>query len=216
MKIYFVFSLFSIFLLNCYSGGFFYKENPKILQSEKTNSLTITQVIDSRPNIPNERKSWIALIPLVIYGTNDINKIEDSKRYNLGTPILNIFNAGIETELSKKFLLIKNGKRKNLSLEASLNGLTCKEKYFTYGLSFFGSILYILGAPALRLECKIEVSFTLKEGNKISDQISITHSDSKYSILYTDANLNKIKSLPIELISDIMFQYTEHLRTKGF
>ncbi|MEI7014860.1 hypothetical protein [Leptospira licerasiae] len=215
MKKFGIILLSIIFLLNCSSGGFSYKENPKISQSEKTSRLIITQVIDSRPNVPNESKSWIALLPLVIYGTNYINKIEDSKRYNLGIPIINIFNAGIETELSKKFSSAKNGKGKNFSLEATLNELTCEEKYFTYSLSLFGSILYFVGAPSLRLECKITASFILKEGNKISDQISITHSDSKYSIIYTDANLNKIKSLPIELISDIMFQYTEHLQAKG-
>jgi len=126
--------------------------------------VTVVPFSDDRPSESFDH-AWLWLVPLVLWNSNHADKIEDSLPEQLRqfNPIEDIPKA-LASELQNKgyfksVTFSKDGDGE-LILKGRLTSTTYDETRFSYGLSLYCYLLYILGLPIATTGN--ELAFTLQ------------------------------------------------------
>jgi hypothetical protein len=156
-------------------GTFNYQESADMTKSAKKYpiSVAVENFDDARPNIGGSGKMWLAYIPLMPYGWGYYNHPENGKFYLSiksfqFNPTIDLANAATislrHAKIFKKIYQIK--KYSDFKPDFIFSGIIYQtrhdQKLFLYGLSVYGSILWLIGAPDAWTEDTIEIEFFMK------------------------------------------------------
>jgi hypothetical protein len=157
-------------------GTFNYKVSDDMIKSEKQYkaSVAVVNFKDERPKIGGTGKMWLYLVPLVPYGWGIYNRPEDGKLF------LSIqsfkFNPSIDLAKASELSLSQSGlfqniyyldtyspnKKPDYIFTGVIKSTLFQEKMFSYCLSVYGPLLWLIGAPDGWTSNQLEINFQLK------------------------------------------------------
>jgi len=209
-----ILSLFSlmIFLSGCATQSWKYTSNPKqYSQPEIQKTVVIPPLSDLRDNENSMTGYFVAMIPLVPYGTSYAN-IPEANPYMPFKPIEDFSKATAEelnnASIFKNVFFSHNTQEGDWYLQGNL----IKSKYSVantfYGLSVPGDLLWIIGLPSGKIKNEIEIEYVLTDKNSnVYFQKKYTESFSCYQGLYynlTSFQFEKLlKKINMQLIEDL-------------
>ncbi len=200
-------------LSGCATQSWKYTSEPKVYKKpEIQKTVVIPPLSDSRENENSMSGYFLAMIPLVPYGTSYFN-IPEASPYLPFKPIDDFSKATAEelnnASLFKNVFFSHNTHEGDFFLQGNL----IKSKYSVantfYGLSLPGDLLWVIGLPSGKIRNEIEIEYKLMDKNyNIYFQKKYKESFSCYQGLYY--NLTKFQFE--ELLKKINMQLIEDLR----
>ncbi|WCL49694.1 hypothetical protein [Leptospira sp. GIMC2001] len=156
----------------------------------------------------NINKTAYSFIPFFISGNFELN-FPESDGISLNTPFkyyfADILKKELEGNYNFKSIMLTDDKSiiTDYTIKGEISKFYCERKLYTYGLSFYGVLLWYLGVPAMANECEIELKLDLMDSNNL-EILSKVYSDKKivYSGLYY--NINNLDRVYSHLLKNIM------------
>lgn len=167
------FALISI-LTGC-MGTFKYNVSPDApMAKQQYNSiLAIESFKDERPTIGGSGKMWLAFVPLMPFGWGFYNRPENGKffvsiqafKFDPANQLAQAAEMSLKhSGLFKDIYFIQNytETKPDYIFTGVIKSTLYRQKMFTYCISWFGSLLWFVGAPAGWNENQLEIDFSLK------------------------------------------------------
>ncbi|TGL19785.1 hypothetical protein EHQ47_16950 [Leptospira bourretii] len=170
-------------------------------------SLKILFLDDARVGV-NIDNSILSLIPLFIYGKKELH-FPEYDEISVNSPLKYFIADILEKEIGSKFslkkILITDDKSipTDFTIQGVLQKSFCERRFYTYGLSLYGVLLWYFGAPAMANECEIElkIAFLDSRNKEFFSKIYSTKQNMNVGIYTKYSNLNRNYSETIKFIS---------------
>lgn len=200
-----------VLISGCSAKSWKYSSDAKIYkQAEIEATLVVPPLKDSRKNKNSMSGYFVAMIPLVPYGTSYFN-IPEASPYLPFKPIEDFSKATAE-ELNNASIF-KNTFFSNNTYDGDLvlQGNLIKSKYSIsntfYGLSLPGDLLWLIGFPSGKIKNEIKVEYRLIDNEyNIYFQKTYKASSSSYQWLYYNVTNfqfeDLLKEINLQLIDD--------------
>ena len=179
-----------ILVLSGCMGRFNYQVPKNAPVADKTYDCTVRvdPFNDDRPKIGGTGPMWLYTVPGVIYGYGFYNRPEDGHFY-LGIagfkfkPKDQLAQAAQKSikhaDIFKKaYMKNHNWEEPDLVFTGNIKSTKFKERMYSYGLSVFGPLLWLLGAPDGWTDNHLKIQFILKQPGSESFIWKYTGSDS--------------------------------------
>jgi hypothetical protein len=186
MKI--ILTLFLIIVLNCTNDkiGYISRSIPKESNNYKKN--IVIDIINDKRVGTNRDHTFLFIIPLFPYGPYKKDFPENGE-FIIPTPLNYFISEVIEIEVKKNFknsnVILSNDRnlRNDIHIGGNLNLYYCEERFYTFGLSLFGPILWYTGLNFFEYKCEIDldIKITIHENTKT---INIKESDNSWKGMY--------------------------------
>lgn len=189
-----------------------YQPDPAEQKTIKVNSIRVGILKDNRTG-ENVDKIGLIFLPFVIKSGLELNFPEYSLSPN-STPIKYSLSDALKLELNNRYKLKEvyiseiHDTKSNYSIEGEISKFYCDQKMFTYGLSFFGVILWYTPAPIGRNLCEINVKFKIldKKENIIFDKNYNSEDSIYFSFYYNMIKQNEIQKNILKKLMNEFFK----------
>ena len=156
----------SLLITGCATWRWSYSPEPPVHRAPLlSNTVTVVPFADERPAEMFDN-AWLWLVPLVLYNSAHADKVEESlpEKYSQFNPLEDIPKAVAGEVNNKGFfkavIFSAKGDESELVLKGRLTSTTYAETRFSYGLSVYSYLLYLLGLPIATT--KNELAFKLQ------------------------------------------------------
>ena len=155
-------------------------------------TLSVPPLIDSRV-YENDSMRYIQIIPLMPYGWQELSRPEDEVYHFLSNIWYWIPNEDIAkaiagelngTNIFKDVFFPYELSEGELILQGTINSTKYEGKLFSYGLSFYGGFLHLIGFPWMSIENELNLTFQLKSANKESILWEKSYSEKQSDLIW--------------------------------
>lgn len=188
MKNKMFFTLLLLIVLNCTNDkiGYISKSIPK--ESNNHNKNIVIDIINDKRVGTNRDHTGLFLIPFFPYGAFK-KDYPEHREFNVPIPMNYFLSELIEIEVKKNFsnsnVKLSNEKnlRNDIYVGGNLNSYYCEERFYTFGLSLVGPLLWYTGLNFFEYKCEIDLDIKItKQGQ--TKTINIKDSENSWRGMY--------------------------------